>query len=296
MKVWTNGNLIDGPVQITSLNFSLHYGSPSAWEGVRSYTQQDGTTKIWKLREHVVRLFDSAKIVGLTIPYTIEQVMKACEETVAANGNGDLYLRPIAYSTQDAESVKPLPSATNLDIYAFPIDGLFANRKREIKMAISNLVRGYPQYDMQAKTASNYNFIQRAKTLIDMTGVDDVFVLDNQGYIVEATVANIYVFKGDVAFTPPNRGSILPGITRKCMAEILLNPQLMFTKHRRAPLVIEKDITKADLYTADCVVLVGTYVECVNVTHIDGRQIGSPETHTYFRILSEEYDRQVRGK
>lgn len=287
---------MDGKAPLNSLNFSLHYSSPCVWEGLRSYANEDGVTRIWKLNQHMQRLLDSAKIVGLEIPYSLEELCKACEDVVAANGNGDLYLRPIAFSSQDAESVKPRPSDTRVDIYAFPIDGLFAERKREIKMAISNLVRGYPQYDMQAKTASNYNFIQKAKTLIDMTGVDDVFVLDNQGYIVEATVANVFVFKGDVAFTPPNNGSILPGITRKSVGELLLNSQLMFTKYAKAPLVIEKNITKADLYTADCVVIVGTYVECLNVTHIDGKQIGSSDKHTYYNILALEYDRMVRGK
>jgi len=294
MVVWNNGTFQEEAGKIDSLNFSLHYANPVVWEGIRSYLQEDGTTKIWKLKEHIERLFDSAKIIGVEIPHVISDVISACEQVVEKNGGGDLYLRPVVYSKNDAESVMPQPTNIALDIYCFPIPQL--HKTKEIKMGISNITRGYPQFQMQAKTAANYSVIQLAKSQMEIMKVDDMFFTDNQGYIVEATVANFFVIKGNVVMTPPNRGSILPGITRRTIAELLMNSALMFVKHKKAPLVIEKDITKADLYTADCVILCGTYAEVVNVLEIDGRKIGSPETHEYFHLIRDEYQKLVRGK
>lgn len=295
MKTWTNGKIVDGKNNIDSFNYSLHYASPVVWEGVRAYVQEDGSIKIWKLREHVERLLESAKIVGFEIPYSLAQIEQACEAVVAANGNKDLYLRPIAYNNVDAEGIIAAQRNISLDIYCVPVPPLHGVKDKQVKMAISNVVRGYPQYNMQAKTAANYQSVQLTDQQRRQMGVDDVFLIDNQGYVVEATVANFFVFKGDVAMTPPNRGSILPGITRKCLADILNDKALMFQKYKKVPLVIEKDITRADLYTADCVVLCGTYAEVVNVSEIDGRTIGDPDKHFYYKLLKAEYTKMVRG-
>lgn len=290
MKTWHNGSLIEGRAQIDSLNFSLHYSSPIAWEGIRSYRQEDGTTQIFKLREHVLRLLDTAKILNFSIPYSEAEIIEACQEVVAANGGGDLYLRPIAYANHDAELVKPKGVPVNLDIYAFPLPQL--HDKPDIKMVISNLVRGYPQFQMQAKTSMNYGVLQGAVQYAKSMGADDIFLLDNQGHVVEAQVANFFVVKGDLITTPPNDGSILPGITRRSIVELLQN-QVIMSKARKMPIVAEKKITKADLYTADAVFLCGTYVEVVNVVEIDGRVLpGSP----YVDILKKEYRNLVQGK
>jgi branched-chain amino acid aminotransferase len=295
MKSWSNGSVIEGKRQIDSFNYSLHYASPVVWEGIRSYKQADGTTKIWKLEEHIQRLFDSAKIIGFEIPYTVPQIIQACKDIVEANGGGDLYLRPIAFNNVDAEGILSSGNAICVDIYAKPVPDLHGKSDKGIKMVISNLVRGYPQFNMQAKTAANYQFVQMAKPYLN-TEIKDIFLLDNNGYVVEATVANFWVFKGDVAMTPPNNGSILPGVTRRCIADILRDNALMFTKYKKAPIVIEKNITRGDLYTADCVILCGTYAEVVNVIEIDGRKIGTPDTHFYYKMLKAEYTNLVRGR
>lgn len=292
MKIWTNGKFQDESKKIDSLNFSLHYSSPVVWEGIRAYKQADETTKVWKLQDHIERFFESAKIIGMTIPYTVKELVDACEQLVEQNGGGDLYLRPIAYSANDAESVIPQGTNVSVDIYCFPIPQL--HKTKEIKMAISNIVRGYPQYQMQAKTAANYNVLQLSKQQLEALKVDDVFFTDNQGYVVEATVANFFVVKGDVIMTPPNRGSILPGITRRCIADILTDTSITLTKYRKTPIVIEKDITRADIYTADEVFLCGTYAEVVNVLEVDGRKIGNGK-YPYFNLLKSEYERMVRG-
>lgn len=296
MKTWCSGQIIEGKKQINSLNYSLHYSGPVVWEGIRSYKQDDGSTRVWKLKEHVQRLKDSAKICGFEIPYTNKQIEDAIEQLVNANGSGDLYIRPIAYTEMDAESIHAQVDKIALDIYCRKVPLLHKAGDKGIKMAISGFTRGYPQFQMQAKTPANYQFVQLSKAHMKQLGVQDIFVLDNAGHVVEATVSNFWVFKGDVAMTPPNKGSILPGVTRKCVAEILQEPGIMVRKYNKAPIVVEKDITKADIYTADCVILCGTYAEIVNVLEVDGRKIGSDDTHTYFKILADEYHNLVRGR
>ncbi len=293
MKTWSNGVMVEDNKEISSLNFALHYGGPTAWEGIRAYKQFDGTTSIFKLDAHVERLFNTAKIIGFEIPYTFEEVTKAVCEAVDANGGGDLYIRPIAYPNQDAESVRPHPTQeVSLDIYCFPIAKLHGKRKKGIKVAISGLIRSYPHYEMQAKTSHNYHFLQATKEEMKSRGVDDVLLQDTSGHITEAPVANIFVIKKGFAITPPNDGSILPGITRECVAGILSNVPKMGSNGVPSLIVAEKKVTKADLYTAEAVILCGTYAEIVNVLEVDGRKLPGSD---YFEILKEEYQKLVRG-
>lgn len=295
MKVWSNRKVIDGKAPLDSFNYALHYGGPAVWEGLRAYAQEDGTCRIFRLREHVQRLRDSAKILGYNLPYSNEEIEQACELLVRENGNGDLYLRPIAFLDADAEGIHAIQTKDlKLDIYCVPIPSLHRDASKGIKMVISNVVRAYPQYNMQAKTPGNYASLHQAQSIMEQTGAQDAFLLDNQGYVVEATVANFFVVKGDVIMTPPNRGSILPGITRRTVAEILGNSAYMFSTHKRVPQVVEKDITKADLYTADCVFLTGTYAETVKVSEIDGRVIDGDDF--YFRVVQQAYSDLVRGR
>ena len=157
---------------------------------------------------------------------------------VEAGGNKEFYLRPIAYSESDADGIFSNKHTICLDIYCVPAPSLHANSTKGIKVAVSDIVRSYPEFIMQAKTPGNYHMISRIKAKLNQLKVDDIFLVDKNGYVVEATVANLYLFKGDVALTPPNNGSILPGITRKTIAEILMNPSLMFSRYKKVPLEI----------------------------------------------------------
>jgi branched-chain amino acid aminotransferase len=294
VKTWSDGRIINGKALTDSFAFPLHYAGPAVWEGLRSYVQDDGTCKIWKLKEHVVRLLDSAKVLGMTIPYTVSQIEKACQDIVEANGNKDLYLRPIAFVEGDAEGIHTNAGKVRLDIYCVPVPKLHKNSGSGIKMMISNVIRSYPQFNMQVKTPANYAILSSVKGLLEQTGTQDAFLIDNGGYIVEATVANFFVIKGDLIMTPPNDGSILPGITRACVASIVMDRTKMFSKYKKVPVLLEKPITKTDLYTADCVILCGTYAEIVRVSEIDGKKIDGDDF--YARMLEKEYSDLVRGR
>jgi branched-chain amino acid aminotransferase len=292
MRVWTNGQIIHTKKQIDSLNFVLHYGSPACWEGIRAYEKQDGNTHIWKLEEHITRLFNSAKILNMKIPFEQHEVIEGCRKVVEANGSGDLYLRPIVYSTQDAESVRQAPSDISIDIYAFPIKKL--GRDKGVTAKISSITRGYPQFQMQCKTPANYAVLNNAKP--EMDGVDELLFCDNNGYVVEASVANIFIVRGDQILTPPNEGSILPGITRRCVLEILTNSATMYSKFKKVPMVAEKPLTRADIYTADEMFMCGTYAEVVPIIQVDQRQIGNGQPGFYSKMLLAAYQDLVRGR
>ena len=292
LKVWSNGKIIRGAKKIDSLNYVMHYASPCVWEGIRAYEQSDGTTKIFELKAHIDRLYESAKIIGFEIPYEKHKVMEGCKALVEQLGGGDLYLRPIAYAAGDAESAKPQNQHINMDIYAFPLKTLHEDKKA-VKLIISSFIRSYPQHQMQAKTAENYSFLQKVKPELQHSGADDALLCDKDGYIVEATVANIFVCKGSVVMTPPNDGSILPGITRANLGKILQSPD-MNLKYNKPTRLVEKRITRADIYTADCIILCGTYAEVVKVGEVDGRKIDGDDT--YYRILKNEYSDVVRGR
>lgn len=252
----------------TSFNYVLQYAGPCAWEGIRSYEQRDGSTQIFKLEEHVARLFDSAKILNFKIPYSRLEVELMIKKLVDELGGGDLYIRPIVYSSINAESAKKVDHDFKVDVYAFPLKTLH-DRSKKIKVMISSFKRGYPQYQMQAKTPPNYHFLNTVRHELELAKVDDLLMTDNDGYITEATVANLFIVKNGMVFTPPNNGSILPGITRQTIIEQIKGKSVSLGVKG----IQEKRLTRADLYTADQVFICGTYAEIVQIGEVDGREI-----------------------
>lgn len=257
---------------------------------MRSYRQSDGSYRIWELDSHITRLFDSAKIVGFEIPYSKKELVEACKLLQEANGEVELYFRPVAYAANAAESAKPQKLKISVDIYAFPLKALH-QKEEGIDCIISSHRRGYPDYQMQAKTASNYSFLQLVKPELDKSGADEALLMDRNGHIVEATVANLFVVRNKFVITPPNDGSILPGITRQCVARIIDDYNI---ENFAKPIpLIEKPVTRADLYTADCVFLCGTYAEVIKVAEIDGRKIDGNDD--IFQYIKKEYAKMVRN-
>jgi branched-chain amino acid aminotransferase len=302
LYMWNNGIITKKNNNISSFNFSLHYSSPCVWEGIRSYksfTKKD--TNIVALTAHIDRLYDSAKIVGINIPFTKAELIQGCKDLVRKNGGGDLYLRPVVYAGQDAESISNTKNIINVDIYVLPIPKLHGD-KLGISVGFSSFTRGYPQFQMQAKSSGNYVHTQLCTQEKEDMGVDDLFLFDNQGYITEALVANVFVVKNGVLMTPPNDGSILPGITRYNVFTIFNHPAfkaklLKDTKATEMPkFFAEKKITRADILTADEVFLCGTYAEIVPVIKVAGREIGDGSIGRFTEYLKNAYSDSTRAK
>lgn len=285
MKIIKNGKLEETEKVETSFNYSLEYASPCVWEGIRTYKQKDGSTLIFKSSEHIKRLFESAKIMNFKLPHSPEEVEAMLALLVKELGGGDLYIRPIAYSILDASSAKKREHQIQLDIYAFPLKTLH-DRDKKIKVMISSFKRGYPQYQMQAKTPTNYHFVNTLRHEMELAGMDDMLLTDNDGYVTEATVANLFIIKDEIVFTPPNDGSILNGVTRKTIIQILISKGI---------LVIEKRLTRADIYTADQVFICGTYAEVVEIGEVDNRIIENQGSKDILKLIKYEFDRITKG-
>lgn len=294
-KMWSNGQFQNSPNQIDSLNLIMHYAGPAIWEGMRSYKQADGSTKIWALREHIARLFNSAKILNIQIPYTPAELETACIELVRANGNGDQYIRPLVYPIEGAEKIKVTEQIFSVDIYSFEVPKMTTSDKG-LKMAISNQIRSFPQFHMQAKTTQNYAFVYSCGEEARRIGVNDVFLRDNNGHIVETSVANFFIIYKSTALTPPNDGSILPGITRSTVSQIITNSYIFHTHNLPIMALHEHKITPALLYTADEIFLCGTYAEVIPVVEIDGRKVGDGKIGKVTKLIKDQYSRLVRGR
>lgn len=297
---WSNGELIKGKVQIYSDNYALHYSGICIWEGIRSYKSfTKKKTNIVGLWDHLERLQDSAKIVGMRLPYTVSELYEACKKVVRSNGGGDLYLRPVAYATKSAERVTPEGTGVSVDIYAFEVPKLSKSGR---KVGFSSSPRGYPQYQMQAKASMNYPHLQLCEGEMKQRGWDDVLMLDNDGYITEGLVTNIFIVKSGYLLTPPNNGSILPGITRKNVYNIFscsdFRVKLLEDKQgvRFPSLVLEKRLTRADILTADEIFACGTYSEIVPIVEVEGRIIGDGKPGRFTAFLQKAYEDSVRDK
>lgn len=284
-KTWANGKLINGSPKVSTLNVSLNYAFPVVWEGIRAYRQLDGSCKIFKLKEHLQRLHDSAKILGFEIPFDVPRLMQACKDLVKVTEGDELYLRPIAYRDADSEGRKS-KSEIKVDIYAVPAP----ESKDKLTSIISSYKRGYPYFQMQAKTSMNYAQLGLIEQECDRSGVDEAFITNSSGHIVEASVANVFVVKNGAILTPPDNGDILPGITRKVIIrDILTNPKIMYSKYSTSVVVKESTLTRSDLYLADEIFLTGTYYEVTPVVEVDGRKIGNGEIGLVTRIVQNEY-------
>lgn len=288
---WSNGSLIKGKKTIDSFNAGLNYGV-AIWEGIRSYIQTDKTVKIFRLKEHIDRLFDSAKIIGLDVPYSKNDLIQGCIDLVESNEKTDLYIRPVIYLGNDAEGKKEYSSDILVDIHVCKIND--SNLNKGQNAIISSYIRGYPEYDMQCKCSGNYHKIYDMHSEASNSGADHAFVRDRKGYIVETATSNVFVQKGEEFFTPPNDGSILPGITRQIIIN-LINSQKIFHAYDLKGNVKEKPITRADIYTADGIFLTGTMCELLPIMMVDKKPVGGAKPTKHFEILYLEYQKLTRG-
>jgi branched-chain amino acid aminotransferase len=288
-SIWVDGALIPWDSATDHvLAHTLHYGV-GAFEGIRAYQRADGRTAIFRLREHVERLLDSALICTMDVPFSVEQLMTACADTVRANKLPACYLRPLIYLGSGALGLGSLepPVRTIVACYEWGAylgdDGL----KKGIKCMISGFSRSNSNAAMnKGKICGQYVSSVLAKRMALKSGFEEALMLDPQGYVAEGTGENIFVVKRGVVRTPPTSGAILAGITRDTSIQLLREQGLE---------VHEEPVARDELYTADEVFLTGTAAEITPVRDIDHRKIGRGEAGPVTRRLQESFFGVVKG-
>ena len=274
--VYINGELVpESEAKISVFDHGLLYGD-GVFEGIRAYRGV-----VFKLREHLERLYDSAKFLRIEIPMSREELMEAILETVRRNGLSDCYIRVVVTRGVGDLGLDPRKCGKpSIIIIARPMAPLLG--KRSVSLIISSVRRdGVDATNHQAKSLNYLNNILAKLEAIN-AGADDAVMLDSRGFISEATGENIFIVKDGRIMTPPPTSGILSGITRDCVIELA---------RRLGYEVVERELTPFELLTADEVFLTGTAAEIVPVESVNGRKIGERVPGPITERLIEEFEK-----
>jgi branched-chain amino acid aminotransferase len=286
--IWFDGKFVkweDAKVHV--LTHTLHYGL-GVFEGIRVYDCEKNLSGIFCLSWHVQRLFESAKIVGIEIPFDQKELENAIVETVRINSVRSGYIRPIVFIGDGDMGLYAYTNPVHVAIAVWPWGTYLGEEglKNGIRAKISSFQRHYVNSSMaKAKVCGYYVNSILAKKEAKELGYDEAILLDSNGFVSEGAGENIFVVKDSRVFTPPPK-SILPGITRRVV--------MMFLKEFQIDCV-ERDITRDELYVADEAFLTGTAAEITPIREIDGRKIGNGD-FKITRMIQEKYFNVVRGK
>jgi branched-chain amino acid aminotransferase len=288
-KIWMDGKLVafeDSKVHV--LTHALHYGI-GVFEGIRAYKTADGRSAVFRLREHVQRLYDSAHIVLMEIPFTGDQLEKACVEVLKANELEAGYIRPLAFFGTGAMGV----GATNpvqVIVAAWQWGAYLSEEglKRGIRAKVSSFNRMHVNVQMvRAKISGQYVNSFLATREAALSGYEEAILLDTEGYVAEGAGENIFIVKNGVLQTPPLSSAVLAGITRDSVLRI--------AKDLGVP-VKEEKFTRDTMYLADELFMTGTAAEVTPVREVDNRRIGKGEPGPVTKKIQETFFRAVRGE
>jgi len=288
-KIWMDGKLIPWEeANVHILTHSLHYGL-AAFEGIRCYTCQDGKSAVFRLREHVDRLFDSAQIGDIKIPYSKREIVEACKETMRVNRLKEGYIRPIVFIGEGVMGVYPGDNPIRVAIITWTWGAYLGEGALEkgIRVKVSSYTRHHVNVMMtKAKICGNYVNSVLAKREVMKMGYDEALMLDTEGYVSEASGENIFMVKNGVLKTTPLT-SILPGITRDSVIQIARAKKMM---------LLEERFTRDELYTAQEAFFTGTAAELTPIREVDDRTIGNGKPGPVTHELQAAFFDVARGK
>ena len=288
--IWMDGKLVDWDnATIHALNHTFHYGL-GAFEGIRSYKGEDGRPAVFRLKEHVRRLFDSTHIMGCgEMPFSFEEVCGACTETLAANGLEEGYVRPVVFLGEGAMGVYPRDNPVRLMVAVWKWGAYLGEKalKEGIRCKISTFSRYQPNTMMtNAKLTGNYVTSVMAKSEAIKDGYDEAILMDTQGFVAEGSGENIFIVRGGRIKTTPLT-TILPGITRETV--MTLARDLGYT-------VTEQTFRRDELYVADEVFFSGTAAEVTPIREVDRRRIGNGRMGPVTQDIQSAFFDVVRGR
>ena len=286
--IWYDGKLVPWREANTHvLTHSLHYGM-SVFEGVRAYKTEIGTA-IFRLQDHTDRLFNSAHIFQMAMPYDKETINEAHKEVVRANGLDSGYLRPLAFYGSEKLGISPKGSKVHVIIAAWPWGAYLGEEGMEmgIRVKTSSYTRHHVNITMvRAKASGAYMNSILANNEALAGGFDEAMLLDPEGYVAEGSGENIFIVKKGKIYTP-DLTSCLEGITRATVMQ--LADELGLPVH-------EKRITRDEVYIADEAFFTGTAAEVTPIRELDGRQIGIGRRGPITQKLQEKYFDVVYGR
>jgi branched-chain amino acid aminotransferase len=286
-KIWFNGELIPwDEARIHILTHSLHYGM-GVFEGIRAYETDDGPG-VFRLTDHMRRLQQSAQILGMELPYGVDELIQAVKDTVRSTGLPSCYIRPIAYYGYGEMGLNTLPCEVDVAIACWPWGAYLGDdaATKGVRMKISSWVRhDHNSMPPAAKTTGNYVNSSLAKVEALKAGYDEAIMLNPQGFVSECTGENIFCARKGVLITPPLSSGALEGITQD--AVITIGHDLGFE-------TVVGNLARSDLYIADELFVCGTAAEISAVRSVDDRALVCPGPMT--TAIAEEFARAVRGK
>jgi branched-chain amino acid aminotransferase len=288
-KIWMDGELVNwDDANVHVLTHSLHYGV-AAFEGIRAYKRANGQTYVFRLREHIDRLFDSCKMTLLQPKISREQMSAACVETLRANGMSEGYIRPLVYLGDGAMGIYAPTNPVRTSVICWKWGAYLGEEalKKGIRCKISSFARHHINISLaKAKMTGQYTNSVLAKREAKFGGYDEAILLDATGYVSEGSGENIFLVKKGVLHTPDLASSILEGITRDTIIKIAREEGIE---------VHEGRITRDQLWLADEAFFTGTAAEVTPIREVDDRQIGEGMAGPVTRRLQERFFDIVRG-
>ena len=287
--IWHNSEVVNWDQANTHvMSHVVHYGS-GVFEGIKCYNTDTGPS-IFKLEQHIDRLFESASIYKIKIPFTKEDLMQGCIDVVLKNELSDCYIRPIAFYGYDTLGVNPKNCPVNVSIAAFFWGAYLGDKglSQGVRICISPWQKfSYKAIPATAKACGQYTNSMLSVNYAKENGYDEGLLLDSRGYVAEGSGQNIFIVKSGVVYTNDEKSSILLGITRATIIQLCSELNI--------PIII-KDINCEELFDADEIFFTGTASEVTPVISVDDKEINNGNVGTITSKLKETYMDIVLGK
>jgi branched-chain amino acid aminotransferase len=288
-KIWLDGEFVPwDEARVHILTHTLHYGL-GVFEGIRCYRCEDGRSAIFRLPEHMERLYGSARIVEMEIPFPVDALERAVLETLRVNRLAEGYIRPIVFLGDGAMGLLPADNPVRVALVVWPWGAYLGEEglERGIRAKVSSYTRHHPNVSMtKSKTCGDYVNSILAKREVTRLGYDEAIMLDTGGMVAEASGENLFIVRRGSLKTPP-LGSVLEGITRDAVIRIAIDKGID---------VSEQPFTRDELYRADEAFLTGTAAEVTPIREVDDRMIGAGERGPVTRTIQSTFFDAVRGR
>ena len=289
-KIWMDGEFVNwDDANVHILTHTLHYGV-GVFEGIRCYKTSNGKSSIFRLDDHIARLVDGTKILNIKCPFSKQEIINACVETVKINNLEECYIRPLIFVGDGKMGLHATTNPIRIAIAAWPWGAYLGDGALEngIRARVSSFNRHHVNVAMvQGKICGQYVTSILAKHEAMKAGYDEAIMLDTNGYVAEASAENIFAIKQSIVYTPPFSSPILSGITRETAITLL---------QERGVKVRTETFTRDFLYLCDELFFTGTAAEVTPVIEIDDRQVSNGKPGEITQQLQKDYFATIRGE